>query len=88
MKFLLSLALVVALVIGCIWAYKKFLAAEDKTIIETVETVKEPESVKVGQRPAVDNLSTARTPVAKSKIGKKINKIYSDHNRGVENSTK
>lgn len=88
MKVFLYLILIAGMTVGCIWAYKKFLAAEDKTIIETVETVKEPEPVKVGQRPAVDNLSTARTPVAKSKIGKKINKIYSDHNRGVENSTK
>lgn len=34
--------------------------------------------------PGDQPLSTANTPVSKSKIGKKINKIYSDHNKGLE----
>lgn len=30
------------------------------------------------------NLSTAGTPVAKSKMGRKINHIYSEHNKGLD----
>lgn len=83
MKAILYLALVAGLAMGCIWAYKKFLASENKAAAEIVETIKEPEPARINPTAPVDNLSTARTPVAKSKIGKKINKIYSDHNRGV-----
>ncbi len=47
-----------------------------------VESAAKP--VRSAADPGDQNLSTANTPVAKSRIGRKINHIYSDHNKGLE----
>ncbi|MDD2403681.1 MAG: hypothetical protein PHV75_06455 [Victivallaceae bacterium] len=87
MKIILFLLLIAGLIYGCTWAYKNFIKTPENqpAAYQSTETEKAAEPVSQ-ETPAVQNLSTAQTPVAKSKIGKKINTIYSDHNRGVENA--
>ena len=93
MKIIITLLVIAALIAGGIWFFKGVLAPAAKEVNNVAEMVvpqpESSESAAVPQKATAanagdQNLSTANTPVARSKIGRKINHIYSDHNKGLD----
>lgn len=64
-------------------AEKPEVAANEQVKKESEEAAP-PKPERSAANPGDLNLSTAGTPVAKSRLGRKINHIYSDHNKGLD----
>jgi|GEM_PF-3030722 hypothetical protein len=97
MKIAVTLIVLALLIMGGVWAFKTFMDQPEEQPAQAVQQAAPgaapgaaPEPAKPARsvaNPGDQALSTANTPVAKSKIGRKINHIYSDHNKGMEKAT-